>query len=202
MQISISDRFTIHFDVWAFTIKECIRMIRPRFPIRLFLLCQKLRISVRLERFQKSVNALVLIHFQKTFQQSKILHGEQMGENVLRFGVLTSIIGQLFEEVFKRTGLEFWHDDHLLWQIYIQKFGDNLKSIVEKNRAWMNKPDKRYCISHGRQTGKNLLDFGVLTSIIGQLCEEVFKRILYIKWTILCLTDFLNSVFGKLKFTL
>ena len=43
-----------------------------------------------------------------------ILHGGQTGENLLDFGVLSSIIGQLFEEVFERIGLEFWHDDHLL----------------------------------------------------------------------------------------
>ena len=68
-----------------------------------------------------------------------ILHGRQTGENLLDFGVLSSIIGQLFEEVFKRIGLEFWHDDHLLWQIYIQKFGDNLKYILEKpEHEWTN----------------------------------------------------------------
>ena len=68
-----------------------------------------------------------------------VLHGRQTGENLLDFGVLTSIIGQLFEQVFKWTGLHFLLHYVLFFKIYIQKFTDNLKFIfLKKEHEWWN----------------------------------------------------------------
>ena len=92
------------------------------------------------------------------------------------YSILTfwrQISGNYLTECLNEPAYIFRNEKILKFQINIRKLGDSLKFVLQKTGIGLEKLDKRYGISQRKMTGRYLLHFDVLTSIIERLFDSI-----------------------------